>query len=171
MLKGVEASFLEYVRADTAALSRAAFLLTGDRQSAEDLVQETLLRVVGRWSRIVATGDPRPYVRRVLYHQHVSLWRRARLRVVPMASPPDRRVPDVADTCDIAVSVSAALARLAPRQRAVLVLRYFEDRTERETAEILGCGVGTVKSQTRDALARLRSVAPELLMVASEGRL
>jgi RNA polymerase sigma-70 factor (sigma-E family) len=159
-----ETSFLEYMRADTAALSRVAFLLTGDRQLAEDLVQETLLRVVGRWGRIVATGDPRPYVRRVMYHQHVSLWRRARLRIVPMEHPPDRRVPDVADAADVAVSVSAALAKLAPRQRAVLVLRYFEDRTERETAEILGLGIGTVKSHTRDALARLRVIAPDLSM-------
>jgi RNA polymerase sigma-70 factor (sigma-E family) len=161
-----EASFLEYVRADTAALSRAAFLLTADRQLAEDLVQETLLRVVGRWRRIVAAGDPRPYVRRVMYHQHVSLWRRSRTRLVPVVEPPDRQVPDPAESSDVALLVHAALARLAPRQRAVLVLRYFEDRTERETAEIMGCRVGTVKSHTRQALARLRSMAPELAEAA-----
>jgi RNA polymerase sigma-70 factor (sigma-E family) len=152
-----EASFLEYVRADTAALSRAAFLLTGDVQLAEDLVQETLLRVVGRWRRIAAGGDPRPYVRRVMYHQHVSLWRRARLRPVPMAEPPDRAVPDTTEASDIAVTVTAALAKLSPRQRAVMVLRYFEDRTEQETAEILGCRIGTVKGHAKEALARLRT--------------
>jgi len=159
---GDEESFLQYVRADTAALSRSAYLLTGDRHLAEDLVQETLLRVVGRWPRIVAAGDPRPYVRQVLYHQYVSWWRRARLRLVPVASPPEGIVPDPADASTVAVAVTAALDRLSPRQRAVLVLRYFEDRTEQETAEILGCRVGTVKGHVRDALARLRTIAPEL---------
>lgn len=162
-----EASFVDYVRADVAALSSVAFLLTGNRQAAEDLVQETLLRIVGRWARITAEGDPRRYVRRVMYHQHVSLWRRARLRIVPVAEPPERAVPDIAHDAEVAVSVRAALARLTPRQRAVLVLRYFEDRTERETAEILDCAVGTVKSNVRDALARLRAVAPELVGLAA----
>lgn len=157
-----EASFLEYVRADATALSQTAFLLTGDRHLAQDLVQETLLRVVGRWSRITANGDPHAYVRRVMYHQHVSWWRRSRLRTVSMADPPEPVMPDHTDASDISVSVCAALAQLSPRQRAVVVLRFLEDRTERETADLLGCRIGTVKSHTRDALAKLRRIAPDL---------
>ncbi|MFF5228756.1 SigE family RNA polymerase sigma factor [Dactylosporangium sp. NPDC000521] len=163
-----EESFLAYVRERVAALSRIAFLLTGDRHLAEDLVQETLLRVAGRWGRIAAGGDPDPYVRRTLYHQHVSAWRRHRGRTVHVEHPPDRPGPDESDAVTGGVAVRAALARLAPRQRAVIVLRYFEDLTEAQTADILGCRVGTVKSQTRDALARLRAIAPELLGDSSE---
>ncbi|HEY0700101.1 MAG TPA: SigE family RNA polymerase sigma factor [Micromonospora sp.] len=157
-----EESFQAYVRARAAALSRIAYLLTGDVHEAEDVVQETLLRVVGRWRRVVAQGDPDAYVRRALYHQHISLWRRRRHRPVPHPFPPDRPVADPAAAVTGGVALRAALARLAPRQRAVLVLRYFEDLTEVQTADVLGCSVGTVKSQTRDALARLRAIAPEL---------
>lgn len=155
-------SFQAYVRGRTAALSRVAYLLTGDAHLAEDLVQETLLRVVGRWSRILAGGDPDAYVRRVLYHQHVSLWRRGGARPVLVPDPPERPGPDEAAAVTASVALRAALARLAPRQRAVLVLRYFEDLTEVQTADALGIGPGTVKSIGRQALARLRQLAPEL---------
>ena len=160
-----EESFLAYVRERVAALSRIAFLLTGDRHLAEDLVQETLLRVVGRWARIAAGGDPDAYVRRALYHQHVSAWRRHRGRTVHLETqrPPERAGPDEAGAVTDSVAVRVALAMLAPKLRAVIVLRYFEDLTEAQTADVLGCRVGTVKSQTRDALARLRAVAPGLL--------
>lgn len=155
-------SFEAYVRGRTVALSRIAYLLTGDHHLAEDLVQQTFLSVAGRWQRLVAEGDPDPYVRRVLYHQHISWWRRARrIRHVPLAGV-DRPLPDRTDQVGVTVAVQRALARLGPRQRAALVLRYFEDLTEVETAEILGCRVGTVKSQVRDGLARLRTLAPEL---------
>jgi RNA polymerase sigma-70 factor (sigma-E family) len=159
---GPEESFRAYVATRLGPLSRAAYLLTGDRHLAEDLVQSTLASVAGRWERIVAEGDPEPYVRRVLYTRHVSWWRRRRMADHPQADPPDRPVPDATPAVDVSVTVRAALARRAPRQRAVLVLRYFEDLTEAQTAEVLGCAVGTVKSQARDALARLRATAPEL---------
>ena len=163
-----EESFLAYVRERVAALSRIAFLLTGDRHLAEDLVQETLLRVVGRWGRIAAGGDPDAYVRRALYHQHVSAWRRHRGRTERLETHPERAGPDEAGAVTDSLAVRAALATLAPRQRAVIVLRYFEDLTEAQTADVLGCRVGTVKSQTRDALARLRKVAPGLLSETAE---
>ena len=155
-------SFEAYARERGAALARHAYLLTGDHHLAEDLVQQTLLRVAGRWRRIVADGDPDPYVRRVLYHLHVSWWRRRTRRVVeaPLAGA-DRPVPDPADDVAVTLAVRAALARLAPRQRAA-VLRYFGDLSETQVAEALGCRVGTVKSQLRDGLARLRVLAPEL---------
>jgi RNA polymerase sigma-70 factor (sigma-E family) len=153
-------SFSAYVRARTAALSRIAFLLTGDHHLAEDLVQQTLLRVVGQWGRIVAAGDPDPYVRRALYHQHVSWWRRRRHAVDP---PPLTPAPDPSEAVVTAVALQRALAQLAPRQRAVLVLRYFEDLSEAQTAAVLGISVGTVKSQARDGLARLRGLTTGLI--------
>lgn len=153
--------FDEFVRARTAALSRVAYLLTGDHHLAEDLVQQALLRVASRWPAIVARGDPDAYVRRVLYHQHISWWRRREPRAV-RDELPHAVVADPGDAVAVGVAVRRALARLGRRQRAVLILRYFEDLSEARTAEILGVSVGTVKSQARDGLARLRELAPEL---------
>lgn len=166
-----QTSFEAYARARVAALSRHAYLLTGDHHLAEDLVQQTLLRVAGRWRQVVAGGDPDAYVRRVLYNQHISWWRR-RIRRVPEAplADTDRAVPDPADGLAVTVAVQAALARLAPRQRAALVLRYFADLSEAQVADTLGCRVGTVKSQLRDGLARLRALAPELAELLKEAR-
>jgi RNA polymerase sigma-70 factor (sigma-E family) len=166
---GSEESFRAYVAARLVSLSRAAYLLTGDRHLAEDLVQSTLATVAARWERVCAGGDPDPYVRRVLYTRHVSWWRRRRLLDDPHADPPDRPGPDATAAVDVSVTVRAALARLAPRQRAVLVLRYFEDLTEAQTAEVMGIGLGTVKSSTRAALARLRTVAPHRAELVSAG--
>ena len=164
-------SFEAYVHARNAALSRIAYLLTGDHHLAEDLVQQTLLRVVGHWRRVAKAGDPDAYVRRVLYHQHISWWRRRRHHEEYPGHVPHRPTPDPSDEVVATVAVRKALARLAPRQRAVLVLRYFEDLSESQTAEILGVSVGTVKSQARDGLARLRVLAPELnTMVEKEVR-
>jgi len=169
-------SFEAYVHARNIALSRVAYLLTGDHHLAEDLVQQALLRVAGRWQRIVAGGDPDAYVRRVLYHEHVSWWRRMRragevrsaVGRAEAGEQPERVVPDPSTDVATGLAVRQALARLAPRQRAVLVLRYFEDLSEAQTAEILGIGVGTVKSQARDGLARLRRIAPELAVQVRE---
>jgi RNA polymerase sigma-70 factor (sigma-E family) len=157
-------SFDAYVRARWAGLFRIAYLLTGDRHRGEDLVQQALLRVAGRWSTVVAAGDPDRYVRRVLYHEHISWWRRGMRAVTEVtAEAPPAAAADPSDRVVTALAVHRALARLAPRQRAVLVLRYFEDLSEAQTAEVLGVRVGTVKSQLRDGLARLRVLAPELL--------
>jgi RNA polymerase sigma-70 factor (sigma-E family) len=160
-------SFHDYVRARTARLSRVAYLLTGDHHLAEDLVQQTLLRVAERWKRISGSGDPDAYVRRVLYTQHVSWWRRARPGLELRAQPPDRPVPDPAADILTSLMIRRALSRLGKRQRSVLILRYFEDLTEAQTAEVLNCSVGTVKSQARDGLARLRQLAPELAELGS----
>ena len=147
--------FHEFVAARSAALSRTAYLLTGDPHAAEDLVQESLARVVGRWRSIAAKGDPEPYVRRVLYTVHVSRWRHVRRHPV---TPPPRSGADEAETATRRLALRAALDRLTPKQRAVLVLRYYEDLTERQAAEVLGVSLSTVKSQTADALAKLRQV-------------
>jgi len=156
----VEESFRTYVSGRIAALSRVAYLLTGDRHAAEDLVQVTLVRAARHWERIA--GDPDAYVRRTMYTQHVSLWRRRWKGVDLRADPPSPTLADPAEAVARAVVVRQALGRLAPRQRAVLVLRFFEDLTEVEAAAVLGVSVSTVKSQVRDGLARLREIAPDL---------
>lgn len=165
-------TFRAFVVARRPALLRTAWLLTGSRDDAEDLVQTALVRTARHWSRVLAAGDPEPYVRRVLVTAHVSAWRSASRRV-PTAALPDGAIdaagPRPADPEDRLV-LAAALARLTPRQRAVLVLRFYEDLTETQTAQALGIGVGTVKSQTRHALARLRALAPELDAFAPAGR-
>lgn len=158
--------FDAYVRGRSAALARTAYLLTGDLHHAEDLLQDTLARVADRWPTLARRGDPEPYVRKVMYHRAVDTWRRRRVRpeqLTDIADHPELCAPgDDAETVVRRVVLRNALARLTPRQRCVLVLRFYEDRTEVQTAEIMGCSVNTVKSQTRHALGRLRELTPEL---------
>ncbi|MEU4788116.1 SigE family RNA polymerase sigma factor [Micromonospora tulbaghiae] len=150
------ADYLAFVEAHQHRLLRAAYLICGNRHQAEDLLQDALLKLALRWSS-VRDGDPAAYVRAILYRDAVSWWRRRR-REWLSAYPPDRPGAD-ADAA-LRLTVRAALDRLPPRQRAVVVLRYFEDLTEVATAEALGVTVGTVKSQCHDALRRLRHVVP-----------
>jgi RNA polymerase sigma factor (sigma-70 family) len=132
------------------------------RQLAEDLLQEALARTAARWARIAAGGESRAYVRRVLYTCAVDGWRRRRLREVLGAVPDAARSPRRRGPDRRLGAARRAPPGSPPRQRAVLVLRFYEDATEVQTAELLGCSVSTVKSQTRHALARLRVLAPEL---------
>ena len=157
--------FHDFVAARSVALVRTAYLLTGNQHAAEELVQEALTRVVPRWRAIVAKGDPEPYVRRVLYTVHVSRWRRLRAHPV---TPPAGRGPDEAEHATWRVALGQALDRLTPKQRAVLVLRYFEDLTERQTAAVLGISVSTVKSQSAQALLRLRTMGGPTLAALRE---
>ena len=155
-------SFSEFVRARGPALARLAYLLAADRHLAEDLLQSALHKTALHWRRI-DEGRREAYVRTVLYHDAVSWWRRGRSREVVTAQVPDRPADSLAtDRSDLRLVLAAALARLTPRQRAVLVLRFYEDLTVAQTAAVLGVRVGTVKSQTRHALGRLRVIAPEL---------
>lgn len=141
-------------------LLRSAYLLTGDLHRAQDLVQEALVKVALRWPRL-RSGNPTAYARTIVVRDNISWWRRRRFEVVVE----DAGVHEgaVSSDPDTALVVRRALARLTPAQRAVLVLRHFDDLTERETAEVLGVAIGTVKSQNAAALARLRDGAPELL--------
>ena len=150
--------FTEFVEARHAALLRTAYLLTGDHHEAEDLLQQSLVKAVGAWKRI--EGDPEPYVRTILVRQNVSRWRGRRWRELTTDTPPETHVVD--EGAEDRLALHRALGVLAPRQRAVIVLRYYEDLTEAQTAEALGIAVGTVKSQTRDALRRLRERMPGL---------
>ncbi|MCW2853622.1 MAG: sigE 7 [Nocardioides sp.] len=155
--------FDAFVVARTPALSRTAYLLTGDAHLAEDLVQTALFKAAKAWHRI--EGDPEPYVRRILYTQNVSWWRQRRITETALGSY-DGPVPG--GDVDLRLSLEQALARLTTRQRTVLVLRYFEDLTEVQTGYALGIGSGTVKSICRQALARLRALAPELAELIGE---
>jgi RNA polymerase sigma-70 factor (sigma-E family) len=153
-----DTDFDEFVRARSQALCRAAFLLTGDRHLAEDLVQTVLAKVYGKWSRIVAKGDPAPYVRAVLVRQSIA-WRRRRWHgEVPTSALPEAGSTDQGSAVDARDRLYRALGALPARQRATVVLRYYEDLSEIDTAAAMGCSVGTVKSQTAKGLAHLRAV-------------
>jgi RNA polymerase sigma-70 factor (sigma-E family) len=155
-----EVELREFVSARGAALSRAAYLLTGDHQAAEDLVQETYVVLVRRWQKS-GRLDPEVYVRTILYSRFVDGWRRRRLWELPWASPPERVGGDEAGTATDRLTLGDALGRLTPKQRAVLVLRFYEDLTESQAAAALGISPNTVKSQTRVALQRLRELVPD----------
>jgi RNA polymerase sigma-70 factor (sigma-E family) len=159
--------FDQFVRTRTHALLRSAYLLTGDQQLAEDLVQSALAKTHQSWKRLTDTGNAESYTRRTMYHLQVSWWRRRRVAEVMPERMPDRPRDDHAGVVSLRLALRAALEQLSARQRAVLILRFFEDRTEREVADLLGIRLGTVKSQTARALARLRTVAPELADVES----
>ncbi|QLQ37206.1 SigE family RNA polymerase sigma factor [Micromonospora robiginosa] len=154
-------SFHEFVVQRSPALSRTAYLLTGDHHLAEDLLQSALARTYRHWRRI-RDGDPEAYVRRAMYHQQVSWWRRRRVAERLDASPAERGGGDHTEDTALRLSVVAALRLLTARQRAVVVLRYYEDLTEAQVADVLGCSVGTVKRHGHDAVRRLRDLVPGL---------
>ena len=149
--------FDAFVRGRSPALLRSAYLLTGDQYLAEDLVQSALARTHRSWRRLRDTGNAESYTRRTMYHLQVSWWRRRRVvEAFPGELPDTRSADDPIAGTDLRLLLRAALARLSPRQRAVLVLRYFEDLSVEETASALGCSTGTVKSQAARGLATLR---------------
>jgi RNA polymerase sigma-70 factor (sigma-E family) len=147
-----EAEFDVFVVARSPALLRTAYLLVQDEDLAEDLLQTSLTKAWFAWRRI--EGDPEPYVRRILVTTSASWWRRRWTRETPTADLPERATTDEGDAGW--QDLWDAIGHLPGRQRAVVVLRYLEDRTEAETARLLDCSVGTVKSQCAKALAKLR---------------
>jgi RNA polymerase sigma-70 factor (sigma-E family) len=156
-----EREFREFVMERSVALMRLAYLLTGgDQHAAEDLLQSALTKTVTRWPSV---ASPEAYVRQVMYRQQVNSWKlRWRRHETHVAAPPERARRDDTASLDLRVTVRDALTRITPRQRAVLILRFFEDLPEAEVARLLGCSVGTVRSTTHRSLARLRELAPEL---------
>jgi RNA polymerase sigma-70 factor (sigma-E family) len=154
--------FSTFVRAHRAELLRSACLLTaGDTHLAEDLVQTALAKVYVAWPKVSRTGTAVPYVRRIIINAHIDETRRPRWRR-------ERSVPELPDRPDLTLSgpwsdgadgeaVRAALASLPPRMRAVIVLRYWFDLSVEESADLLGCSEGTVKSQSAKASAHLRA--------------
>ncbi|MHA6762816.1 SigE family RNA polymerase sigma factor [Streptacidiphilus sp. PAMC 29251] len=155
-----ESDFEAFVAARGPRLLRIAWLLTGDAHQAEDLLQTVLARVWPHWRRI-AVDSPEAYVRKALVNTHASWWKRRWRGELPFATLPERAVQaDPFAGVELEQALAAAVRRLPPRQRAVVVLRYFEDLSVEETAEALGCNTGTVKSQAFKALRALRTQLP-----------
>ncbi|MEV8374317.1 SigE family RNA polymerase sigma factor [Kribbella sp. NPDC056861] len=164
------ADFERFASTQYTALLRTAYLLTQNRASAEDLVQATLAKCWLVWKRIEA-DDPMPYVRRTMVNTYTSWWRRRWNGEYPTEQLPEVTDPGAQSGVETSTDLSEALRRLPKRMRAVIVLRFYEDLTEAETARLLNCSVGTVKSQTSRALAKLR-IDPRLFdhSPAKEGR-
>ena len=152
------ADFAEFVAARSAALHRAAYLMVGERQLAQDLLQEALTKTYVAWPRLRDPSKAEAYTRKVITTTAISWFRRKSW----LGEPPTETLPDAATTGhDDSVAqrewLWAALQALPPRQRAAIVLRYYEDLTEAQTAAAMDCAVGTVKSQASAGLAKLRT--------------
>jgi len=153
-------TYEEFANSRLTAMLRFAVMLTGEPHTAQDLVQETMVRVQLNWRRVNRAESPERYVRRMLVNQYID-WQRGSWfrRVVLRAEPPEPAVlgrDHAADSAD-RDQVWAWLERLPRRQRAALVLRYYEDLSDAEIAELLGCAIGTVRSSISRALATLRT--------------
>ena len=155
--------FNEFVRTRSRALLRLGWLLTGGWSSAEDLVQTALLRCWPRWGSVTA---PDAYARAAVVNAHLS-WRRRRAAHELLTSGPDSPAPDELGSAEVRESVRAALEALTARERAVVVLRYYLDLSEADTATTLGIAPGSVKRYAADALAKLRT-APSLRGLLTE---
>ncbi|MFJ9018823.1 SigE family RNA polymerase sigma factor [Streptomyces sp. NPDC102259] len=152
-----EDRFQEFVRARWSRLVRTAYLLTGDVHHAEDLTQTALAKAYRSWRRISRSDNPEAYVRRMLVSCNSDRFRKRRVTEALTAAPPERAGRDEgAGRVEERGSLLAGLAQLPPKQRAVVVLRYWEDLSEAEVADVLGCSPGTVKSQASKGLAKLR---------------
>ncbi|MGH3497167.1 MAG: SigE family RNA polymerase sigma factor [Nocardioidaceae bacterium] len=146
--------FDEFVRGRLPELLRFGRALTGNEADAADLVQDALERTLASWSRIQSRDDPEGYVRRVMVNRNISVWRKLRRERITDELPDSGHHDRHEDS-----ELWRALRALPPRQRAVIALRYYEDMTEQQVAQILGCTVGTVKSQSAKALTKLRIAA------------
>lgn len=153
-------AFSVWARERQGALLRLAVLVSGDRQRAEDLVQDALTKVALRWGRL-HDQNPDAYARQVIARTHVSWWRRTR-RETALEHLPETHGLDPSHAVERRLLLDRALAALTPRQRAVVVLRYYEDLTVAHVADTLGVSTGTVKSQTHLALRRMREAEPGL---------
>lgn len=162
----MDADFVEFVRRRGDHHLRTAVLLTGDWHAAEDLVQTGLAKLHLVWPRIDTTREPDAYLRRIIVNTHRSWWRARWRREIPRAEMPD--VPDLHDAGEaraVADVVRNALMKLSARQRTALVLRFFEDLSEAETAELMGCSAGSVKTHTYRGLQAMRRLIPEDTLV------
>jgi RNA polymerase sigma-70 factor (sigma-E family) len=168
-----DADFTAYLEARQGRLLRTAYLLTGDQHQAEDLLQTSLAKLYLAWDRVHDRGSVDAYARRILVNENNSAWRkpwRRRERVTDFATEAAPTGPPVRHEYDEGVgdAVWQLVQTLPRRARAVVVLRYYEQLTEAETAEVLGIAVGTVKSQASRAIAALRDRAPDALRPGHE---
>lgn len=151
------AEFGEFMHSRWPSMVRLAYGLTGDQGHAEDLAQTAFARAYAAWPRVRRAGNPEAYVRQIVINENRNRFRRHRVAEHVTDRVPDQGGVDCAQTLGERSALMAALRALGPRQRAVVVLRYWLDLTEAETAAALGCSVGTVKSQASRALLRLRA--------------
>jgi RNA polymerase sigma-70 factor (sigma-E family) len=150
--------FADFVAARSPALHRAAYLMVGDVALAQDLVQEALTKTYVAWPRLRDPANAEAYTRRAITTTAISWFRRKGWNVErPAAEPPERPVLGHAEAVTTSAWLWACLQGLPPRQRVAVVLRYYEDLTEAQTADAMGCAVGTVKSQVSAALTKLRA--------------
>jgi RNA polymerase sigma-70 factor (sigma-E family) len=152
-----EDEYREFVAARSRELLRFAWMLTYDAGRAEDLLQTSFARLWPHWSRVCRDGDPAAYVRKVMVNTATAWWARRWRAEVPTADVPEVATIDRLDVVDDRDALQRALMALPRRQRAVVVLRYYQGLSEAETADTLGCSVGTVKSQAARALTKLRA--------------
>jgi RNA polymerase sigma-70 factor (sigma-E family) len=166
MNDGERAAFDEFVHARLPKLLRFGHALTGDPHSGADLVQDALERAMLAWSRIDSKDDPEGYVRPIMVNRNVSIWRRHRKE--RLTDEPPERVQRAADERDD--GLWEAVRQLPAKQRAVIVLRYYEDLSEAQIAATMGCSTGTVKSQASKAMAKLRILMDNADLVGGEVR-
>jgi RNA polymerase sigma-70 factor (sigma-E family) len=165
-----EREYGEFVEARLDRLRRFAYLLCGDWHLAEDAVQTALTRLYVVWPRVSRAGEVDAYVRRIVVNSLADERRRGfRRRERSSAALPDRGTADHADATTNRLAAAGALARLPPRQRATIVLRYWEDQSVEQTARLLGCTTGTVKSQCARGLQTLRDLLNEPVGPQAEG--
>jgi RNA polymerase sigma-70 factor (sigma-E family) len=149
-------AFSEFVEARSGSLFRTAYLMVGDHQLAQDLLQEALVKTLVAWPRLQDRANVEPYTRRIIVTTSISWRRRRSFHERPSTMLPEQAGPDLAEAAVTHDAVVSALLTVPPRQRAAIVLRYYQDLTEAQTAEALGCSVGAVKSQVSAGLKRLR---------------
>jgi RNA polymerase sigma-70 factor (sigma-E family) len=168
--EGLDSGFVAFARRRGPHHLRTAVLLTGDWHTAEDLVQTCLAKLYRVWHRLDTDADPDSYLRRMLVNTQRSWWRARWRQEAPLEVVPDRAIGgDGQERQALADTVRRALAALPARQRAVLVLRYFEDLPEAQVADLLGCSVGTVKTHTSRGIRRLRELLGDKLIPTDPG--
>ncbi|MFP3991077.1 SigE family RNA polymerase sigma factor [Streptomyces sp. E11-3] len=171
--QSLDEEFQGFVRSRWSQLMRTAFLLTGEQHAAEDLVQSSLERTYVSWRKVSAAGDPDAYVRRIMVNAHARRHRRKLKEFLSLQdSAPVLDTPERGDRmaqADDRAALLRGLAQLPARQREAVVLRYWEDLSETQTAEAMGCSVGTVKSNAAKGIAKLRAIPALTEKVGSRG--
>jgi RNA polymerase sigma-70 factor (sigma-E family) len=166
-----DADFLGWVTTSRAGLRKTAYLLCGDWYLADDLVQDALTRLYAVWDRVAGSGDPGPYARKILVNRYLDHRRRPSRREVPLAELPDTAVEQAHAVDGDRGRLMAALAQVPKGQRAVLVLRYWEDLSIEQTAQVLGTSESNVRSQASRGLDALRAALdPDTLTTPEEAR-
>ena len=162
-------AFSEFAEACAPSLYRTAYLMVGDHQLAQDLVQEALVKTYVAWPRLRDVSKAEAYARRTIVTTAISWRRRRSFHERPAQTIPEQAQPDGTDAIATHDVMWAELGALPPRQRAAIVLRYYEDLSEAETAQVMGCAVGTVKSQVSTGLQRLRRrLGPDLALLPGD---